>query len=97
MRGGEAQDLVEIVVPADQLGNRFRQVRWRRGRCGPRRGADALVPARRQDADLARELIAVSGDRADQLTLRPKGGAQRRNLSLQTVLFDDPVGPDAPH
>jgi hypothetical protein len=27
MRGGEAQDLAEIVVPADQLGNRLRQVR----------------------------------------------------------------------
>ena len=54
-----------------------------------------LVRARRHNADLAGKLVAASGDRADQLALRPEGGAQRRDLGLQAVLLDDPVGPDA--
>ena len=100
MRGGEAQDLAQFVVPADQLGNRRRQVRRRQRRCGLRRyraRAGALVRPRRQNTDLAGQLIAVSGDRADQLALRAKGGALRRNLGLQIVLLDDPVGPHARH
>ncbi|HEV7995173.1 MAG TPA: hypothetical protein VGP52_02825 [Stellaceae bacterium] len=96
MRADKAKDFVDFGIPADQLGNRLRQVRRRQGRRG-HPGAGALVRARRQDADLAGELVAASGDRADQLALRPKGGAQRRDMRLQIVFFDDPVGPDAAH
>jgi hypothetical protein len=32
--GGEAQDLAQLVVAADQFGNRLRQVRRRAGRRG---------------------------------------------------------------
>jgi hypothetical protein len=100
MCGDEAEDLAEMVVPADQLGNRRRQVcRWQR-RCGLRRGHARncrLVRAPRQHADLAGKLVAASGDRADQIPLRPEGGAQRRDLGLQIVFLDDPVGPHARH
>jgi hypothetical protein len=98
MRGGEAQNLAQVVFPADQLGNRLRLIR--RDQNGSRhRGAriDALVRARRQKADLARELVTASGDRADQGALRSEGGAQRRNVRLQIVFLDDPVGPHARH
>jgi hypothetical protein len=50
MRGGKAQDLTEMVVPADQLGNRLRQVRRRQRRCRLRGGHSrigALVRGRR--------------------------------------------------
>jgi hypothetical protein len=50
MRGGEAQDLAQLLVPADQLGNRLRQVRLRQDRFGLRCGraiVGALVRARR--------------------------------------------------
>jgi hypothetical protein len=66
-----AQDLVELGVSADQLGNRRRQVRrqQRRSRlCRSSVRAGVLI---RQNADLADELIAASGDGADQLALRP--------------------------
>jgi hypothetical protein len=55
MRGGKAQDFVKNVIPANQLGNRFRQVRWRQppqgiapsGRAsrGPGCAAAIAVPA----------------------------------------------------
>jgi hypothetical protein len=35
---GKAHDFAQLIVPADQLGNRPRQVRWRQCRCGLRRG-----------------------------------------------------------
>jgi hypothetical protein len=86
MPGGEVQNLVQLLVPTDQLGNRLRKVRWRQGRSGLRwreLRTVALVWARRQNADLAGELIAASGDRPDQLAFRPESGAQRRNLGVQ--------------
>jgi hypothetical protein len=100
MRGGEAQDLAEIVVPADQLGNRLRQVCWRQHRCRLRNRhsrAGALVWARRRNADLAGELVTPPSDRVDQLALRPESGTQRRNLDVQIFLLDDPVRPHARH
>jgi hypothetical protein len=36
MRGGKAQDFAQLIVPADQLGNRLRQFRWRQRRSGLR-------------------------------------------------------------
>ena len=46
MRGGKAQDFAQLVVPADQLGNRLRQVCRRQDRSGLSR-AGALARARR--------------------------------------------------
>jgi hypothetical protein len=99
-RRGKAQDLAQFVVPANQLGNRLRQVRWRQDRSGLRcreRRAGALVRARRQNADLAGELVTPPGDRVDQLALHPESGAQCRNLGVQIFLLDDPIGPHARH
>jgi hypothetical protein len=45
MRGGEAHNLVQIVVTPDQLRNRLWQVRWRQRRCWPGRGGDARIGA----------------------------------------------------
>ena len=36
-------------------------------------------------------------DRADQLALGPERGTQRRNLRLQIILINHPVGPHACH
>ena len=100
MRSGEAHDFTQLVVAADQLGNRLRQVGGLDRRCGLRCGcgrAGVLVPTRRQNADLAGELVTPSRDRADQVAVRPEDLAQRHNLGLQIVFLDDPVGPDARH
>src|SRR5580704_5719941 len=86
MRSGEAQDLAQFVVSADQLGNRLRQVRRRQWRLRLRRGlacAGALIWVRLQDADLAGKLVTASRDCADQLALGPESSAQRRDLGLQ--------------
>src|SRR5580692_7215636 len=37
----------------------------------------------------------MSGDRADQLALRPENGAQHRDLGVQIFLLDHPIGPRA--
>ena len=98
MRGGKAHDFAQLVVPPDQLGNRLRQVSRRQYRYRLRRGGPApatLIRARRQDADLAGELVTPSGDRADQPAISTESRAQRRNLDLEGVLFDDLVRPDA--
>ena len=80
---GEAQNLAQVFFPADQLGNLLRQIRWRQN--GSRhRGAciAAVVRARRQEADLAGELVTASGDRTDQGALRSQGLAQCHNVGL---------------
>jgi len=99
VRGDEIQDLAALLLPADQLGNRLwyvgrRQDRYVLRRRHPRNG---FIRARRQNVDLPGELVAASGDRADQLALRPEGGAQGRNLGCQTIFFDDPARPHARH
>jgi hypothetical protein len=83
MPSGEAQNLAQIVFPADQLGNRLRQIR-RRQNGSRHHGARtaALVRARRQKADLAGELVTASGHRADQGALRSEGLAQCHNVGL---------------
>jgi hypothetical protein len=84
MRGDEIQDLAELLLPADQLGNRLWSVGRRQDRCGLRCDrANGLARACRHHADLAGELVAASGDRAGQLALRPEGGAQGRNLAAK--------------
>jgi hypothetical protein len=98
MRAGNAQHLLSLGIPADQLGNRLwcvcrRQDRFVLRRRHPRPG---FIRARRQNADLASELIAAPRDRSDQLALRPEGGAQGHNLGCQTIFFYDQVRPDAP-
>jgi hypothetical protein len=60
-------------------------------------GGGALVWGRLQNAALAGELVAVAGDRVDQLALRPESGAQRLNLGVQIFLLDDPIEPHARH
>ncbi|HTW51375.1 MAG TPA: hypothetical protein VME45_05710 [Stellaceae bacterium] len=100
MCGDEVQDLGKLLVPTDQLGNRLRQVCRRRrrfalGHCHT--GAGALIGNGRQNADPAGELISAPGHRADQLAVGAQRSAQRRDLGLQRVFLDDPVGPDARH
>jgi hypothetical protein len=90
--GGEAQDFTQLVIPADQLGNRLRQVGGRRHN---RFCTGVPYSALRQKSDIAGKLIASSGDRSDQVSMIPKGGAQRRNLHLQIVLLYHLARPDA--
>jgi hypothetical protein len=100
MGGSQAQDLAQLIVPANQLGNRLRQICWRQRRCGQRRRhscASALVWARRQNAGFAGELVAAPGDGADQIPLCAKGSAQCRDLGLQAVFLDDAVWPHPRH
>jgi hypothetical protein len=97
MCGGEAQDLPQFLVPADHLRNRPREVRRRTGFHRGRLGIRFALSCGRGGPDLVRELVPASGDRADQLAFRPKGAAQRRNLSLQIVVLNHPAGPHARH
>jgi hypothetical protein len=79
MRGGKAQDLVENVIPANQLGNRLRQVRRRqlpghlpvatrfagiRRRGGNCRANIALLVAE-YGLNLGRKLVTASRDGTD--------------------------------
>ena len=111
MRGGKAQDLVENVIPANQLGNRLRQVRRRQlpgdppvgtgfAGIGLRGGycrAGIGLRAARYGVDLGRKLVAASGHGTDQIAIRTESGAQRRNLPLEIIFLDDPIGPHARH
>src|ERR1700736_3039713 len=95
--GGEAQDLLELQIAADQFGNRLRYVRHWAGRGGDRHGRLCNRPRMRprlKRADLAGELVASSGNRADQVAIRSEGVAQSRDLDVQAALLDDPVRPD---
>jgi hypothetical protein len=100
MGANQAHDFRDLSITANQLGNRRRQVRRRRGRRGLRRDnprTGALVQACRQNPDLAGELVTASRDCADELALRREGGAQRRNLGCHTIFPDDPARPHARH
>ena len=100
MRANEADDFAELLVAADQLAQRLRQVARGRDRARRWRGngrRKAVVGVLRQIHQLTLELITVSGNRADQPTVRPERGAQRGDLRLQAVLLDDAAGPDARH
>jgi hypothetical protein len=111
MRGGKAQDFVKNGIPANQLGNRLRQVRRRqlpgeppvgtgfvgiglRG-CYCRAGIGLRVSG--YGADFAGELVTASGHGADQIAVRAEGRAQCRNLPLEIIFLDDPIGPHARH
>jgi hypothetical protein len=108
---GEAQDLAENVIAANQLGNRLRQVRRRqlrgdrpvstglaaiglrggycRARIGLRAGGWGIDPGGK--------LVTASGERTDQIAIRTESGTQSRNLQLQIIFLDDPIGPHAGH
>ena len=96
--GGEAEDLLERDGAADQFGNRLRQVRRWTGRSGLKDDGRACNRLRlricRDRAYHAGELVASSGDRADQAAIRREGVAQCRDLDVQVVLFDDLVRSD---
>ena len=47
--------------------------------------------------DLAGELVAASRDGTDQIAIRTESGTQRRNLPLEIIFLDDPIGPHARH
>ena len=49
---------------------------------------------RRDRADLSGKLVTSSGDGADQVTVRPEGSAQRRDLRLQIIFLNNPARPD---
>ena len=48
-------------------------------------------------AHLARELVATPGHRLHEVAVRAEHLAQRGELKLEIVLFDDPVRPDGAH
>ena len=80
-------------LSADQFGYALGEIGRRAGRGGngQRRRHLLRAEARLELADLAGELIALPGNRLDQLAVRPEGLAQRRNLVLQPVFRPDPA------
>ena len=79
----EILDLAQLFVPADQLGNRLRQVCRRHTRLRLRRGralAIPISPTCRVIANFPDELIATAGNGADQVAVRSKRSTQRRDL-----------------
>src|SRR4029077_16117181 len=70
MRGADVEDLIQLGIAANELGNRLWQVyrRARRGGCRWRRprGCLRIRPCRNR-ADLAGKLVTAPGDRADQV------------------------------
>ena len=100
MGGAEVQDLVQLDVAADQLRNRLREVCRRAGWRGRRLShprSCLRIRICRDRADLAGELVASPGNRADQAAVGRECLTQRRDLGLQAVVFDDPIWPDAIH
>jgi hypothetical protein len=67
-----------------------------RGGCsrmqGGYRRAGIGFPAAVYGFDLGRKLVTAPGDRADQVAIHTKSGAQRRDLPLEIIFLDDPVG-----
>ena len=86
----QVDHLAELGVAADQFGNRRGQVRRRQATAASGRRGRGRV-------DLAGELVAAPGYGAHQVAVAGERLAQRRDLHLQVVLFDDPAGPDAAH
>ena len=79
----EILDLAQLFVPADQLGNRLRQVCWRHAPLRLRRGRTLAIPISptwRVIANFPDKLIATAGNGADQVAVGSKRGAQRRDL-----------------
>lgn len=71
----EILDLAELFVPADQLGDLPRQVRWMHTRL-KRRRSDRDSPISAADriiGDFPNELIATARDGSDQVAVRSKG------------------------
>jgi hypothetical protein len=94
--GKEAEDLLDLGVSADEFGDTAWKVSGGVRRSGNARRYGANRSDRgvcRARTDLPRELITPSGYRQDQVVIRPEGLAQRRDLVLQSVFFDDPARP----
>ena len=85
MLGNQVHGVLELGLPADQLRNGLGKIRRRREH---RRGGRGRRPA-----DLARELIATPGHCPDEVTIGAERLSKRRDLGLEVVLLDDPVGP----
>src|SRR6516164_10604559 len=80
-----------IIRPGRRCSVAFCRAGWfRRGR--NRIGCPRF--ALRTNADLTGELVALAGNRLDQVAVRSKRLAQRPNLALQPVFLDDPARPD---
>jgi len=96
MLRNEIQDLPELGVSADKLGETTGEVRREVGWNRSARGQLGDQPARRAcraRPDDPGELVAASGNRSDQVVVCAKCPAQSRNLVSQSVLFDDPAWP----
>ena len=95
MSAHQVDHLGELVFPPDQLRNRLRHISRRKRSRIRRLGtqAGAIIAALRQSQDLADELVAASGYRADHLAVAAQGGSQGRDVGLQIVFLDDPAGP----
>jgi hypothetical protein len=94
----EIGHLGELDLPADQLGYRLGKIgqrAWRIDTRGRRRRRPAIAGTGGARADLAAELVAPPGDRADQPAVGCKDFAQRSDLARQPVLVDNPALPDA--
>ena len=81
--GREILDLAQLSVPTDQLGNRLWQVCRRHAPLRLRRGGTLAIPISptcRVITNFPDELIATAGNRADQVAVGSKRGAQRRDL-----------------
>ena len=89
MFGGQGRDFCEFDLSTDQFRHRLRKVRHPRGRRTSGRGS--------RRADFARELIAASGHRPDEVAIGAKELSEHGDLSRQVVFLDDPVRPHAAH
>ena len=47
--------------------------------------------------DLSGELVTASGYGPDQIAIHPESGTQCRNLPLEIIFLDDPLGPHPRH
>ncbi len=89
MRGDQVRDVSELSLSADQVRHGLRKVRHPGGHSSNGRG--------RRRTDLARELIAASRHRPDQIAISAKHPSEHGDLGLKVVLLDNPVGPHAAH
>jgi hypothetical protein len=71
------------------VGTGLAGVRLRGGDCRAGIGLRAVA----YGVDLGRKLVTASGHGPDQIAIRTESGTQRRNLPLEIIFLDDPIGP----